>query len=359
MLSSFFLKESYPQYYRFFTKMKSLSHQEFAPFLFDGHQGKEFLTIKILQMLNCPFFHDPHHDLIKCQTCSKINTFKEEVGIFTLFTKIHFSRFLQLLKLKQEHIQLDFLSQETILRKIHKILQILQIQLYKENSSFKITESQWQKIIDFLESFEKSVYHQTAFEVDSSKINAIMELLEKIPLHLPIDYVNHLIQKVSLKSHILPYKTLLIKDPRLLSEIALNRLLKTIEEPPKNLLIIFISSHKKKLLPTILSRCILFNFSHYSESYRDKIKTQFPLYPFGALSNKINLHFQPTNDDLKTREGLIKTLEWMDSQFFCLSPIEKNQKNLIQQFIQANKYYSVNSQHFYEIINILKKRIKK
>ena len=60
-------------------------------------------------------------------------------------------------------------------------------------------------------------------------------------------------------------KVLIVQDPEKMSIEAENCFLKTLEEPPKNSLLIFLSSEPEKLLPTIISRCQRVRFKRMSE----------------------------------------------------------------------------------------------
>ena len=60
-------------------------------------------------------------------------------------------------------------------------------------------------------------------------------------------------------------KVLIVQEPEKMSIEAENCFLKTLEEPPKNSLLIFLSSEPEKLLPTIVSRCQRVRFKSMSE----------------------------------------------------------------------------------------------
>ncbi len=60
-------------------------------------------------------------------------------------------------------------------------------------------------------------------------------------------------------------KVLVVQDPEKMSREAENGFLKTLEEPPKDSLLIFLSSEPEKLLPTIVSRCQRVRFKRISE----------------------------------------------------------------------------------------------
>ena len=54
----------------------------------------------------------------------------------------------------------------------------------------------------------------------------------------------------------------IIDEAHMLSSSAFNALLKTLEEPPENVVFILATTEEHKILPTILSRCIRFEFKN-------------------------------------------------------------------------------------------------
>jgi len=73
------------------------------------------------------------------------------------------------------------------------------------------------------------------------------------------------------------YKILLIKKAERLTPEAANCLLKTLEEPPPDTIIIMTTNNVREILPTIISRARLIKFTSYSEKFLfEKLK---PLYP--------------------------------------------------------------------------------
>lgn len=61
------------------------------------------------------------------------------------------------------------------------------------------------------------------------------------------------------------FKVLIVQEPEKMSREAENCFLKTLEEPPRNSLIIFLSSEPERLLPTIISRCQRIRFKRIKE----------------------------------------------------------------------------------------------
>lgn len=61
-------------------------------------------------------------------------------------------------------------------------------------------------------------------------------------------------QKLAMKPYEAQYQVLLMWKPELMNEVAANRILKILEEPPSNTLFILVSESSSEILPTILSR---------------------------------------------------------------------------------------------------------
>lgn len=81
-------------------------------------------------------------------------------------------------------------------------------------------------------------------------------------------------------------KVLIVQDPEKMSPEAENSFLKTLEEPPRDSLLIFISSEPEKLLPTIVSRCQRVRFKRISDELIVKVLEK----ELGLLEKKA-LHF--------------------------------------------------------------------
>jgi len=73
------------------------------------------------------------------------------------------------------------------------------------------------------------------------------------------------------------YKVLLIKGAEKLTPEAANCLLKTLEEPPRDTIIIMTTNNIREILPTIISRVRLIKFSAYSQNFLKEALR--PLYP--------------------------------------------------------------------------------
>ena len=76
-----------------------------------------------------------------------------------------------------------------------------------------------------------------------------------------VDDIRSLIDEVRIPPQVGKYKVYIIDEVHMLSQGAFNALLKTLEEPPSYAIFILATTEKHKVLPTILSRCQVFDFA--------------------------------------------------------------------------------------------------
>lgn len=75
-----------------------------------------------------------------------------------------------------------------------------------------------------------------------------------------VDDIRTLIDQVRIPPQIGKYKVFIIDEVHMLSAAAFNAFLKTLEEPPHHAIFILATTEKHKILPTILSRCQVYDF---------------------------------------------------------------------------------------------------
>ena len=75
-----------------------------------------------------------------------------------------------------------------------------------------------------------------------------------------VDDIRDLINQVRMAPQVGSYAVYIIDEVHMLSQQAFNAFLKTLEEPPKHAIFILATTEKHKILPTILSRCQIFDF---------------------------------------------------------------------------------------------------
>src|SRR5690554_3358392 len=86
------------------------------------------------------------------------------------------------------------------------------------------------------------------FELDAASNNSV-------------DDIRNLIDQVRIPPQIGRYSVYIIDEVHMLSSNAFNAFLKTLEEPPKHAIFILATTEKHKIIPTILSRCQIFDFN--------------------------------------------------------------------------------------------------
>ena len=79
-----------------------------------------------------------------------------------------------------------------------------------------------------------------------------------------VDDIRSLIEKVHVPPQIGHYSVYIIDEVHMLSQAAFNAFLKTLEEPPAHAIFILATTEKHKVLPTILSRCQIYDFNRMS-----------------------------------------------------------------------------------------------
>ena len=96
------------------------------------------------------------------------------------------------------------------------------------------------------ENFEYNI-----FELDAASNNSVEDIRK----------IN---EQVRIPPQIGKYKVYIIDEAHMLSNSAFNAFLKTLEEPPKHIIFILATTEKNKIIPTILSRCQIYDFKRIS-----------------------------------------------------------------------------------------------
>ena len=81
-----------------------------------------------------------------------------------------------------------------------------------------------------------------------------------------VDQIRELTDQVRIPPQVGKYKVYIIDEVHMLSQAAFNAFLKTLEEPPKHCIFILATTEKHKIIPTILSRCQIFDFKRITVS---------------------------------------------------------------------------------------------
>ena len=85
------------------------------------------------------------------------------------------------------------------------------------------------------------------FELDAASNNSV-------------EHIKTLMEQTRIPPQVGKYKVFIIDEVHMLSTAAFNAFLKTLEEPPQHVIFILATTEKHKILPTILSRCQIYDF---------------------------------------------------------------------------------------------------
>lgn len=139
--------------------------------------------------------------------------------------------------------------------------------------------------------------HPDIIEIDAASNNGV-------------DDVRDLIEKVNYSPIKGKYKVYIIDEVHMMTSSAFNALLKTLEEPPANVIFILATTEPHKVIPTILSRCQRYNFSKVSdndikERIIDIFKAEHIEYDEVALDTLIKLADGGVRDALSMLEQVL------------------------------------------------------
>lgn len=100
-----------------------------------------------------------------------------------------------------------------------------------------------------------------------------------------VDDIRSLIEQVRIPPQAVRYKIYIIDEVHMLSQAAFNAFLKTLEEPPHYAIFILATTEKHKILPTILSRCQIFDFN--------RIRVDDMASHLASIAQKESISFEP------------------------------------------------------------------
>ncbi|HWD88006.1 MAG TPA: DNA polymerase III subunit gamma/tau [Mucilaginibacter sp.] len=100
-----------------------------------------------------------------------------------------------------------------------------------------------------------------------------------------VDDIRSLIEQVRIPPQAGRYKIYIIDEVHMLSQAAFNAFLKTLEEPPHYAIFILATTEKHKILPTILSRCQIFDFN--------RIRVEDMANHLASIAKKEDIQYEP------------------------------------------------------------------
>ena len=125
-----------------------------------------------------------------------------------------------------------------------------------------------------------------------------------------VDQTRELLEVISYAPARDRFKVLIIDEAHMLSKSSFNALLKTLEEPPPNVVFVLATTELQKILPTILSRCQVFEFRR-EDMYLDVqvVATKVPVELWGRkdrqgfINSKMMLEYDLARQDFASWKG--------------------------------------------------------
>ena len=168
-----------------------------------------------------------------------------------------------------------------------------------------------------------------------------------------VEDIKSLNEQVRIPPQVGVYKVFIIDEVHMLSLSAFNAFLKTLEEPPKHVIFILATTEKQKIIPTILSRCQIYDFkrinvkdckSHLTRiahdqgvKFEDEALSLIAQKSDGAMRDALYLYDQMasfTNNDLSLKD-VSESLNLLSLEtYFYITDliIKKDIPNLLVEF---------------------------
>ncbi len=109
------------------------------------------------------------------------------------------------------------------------------------------------------------------FELDAASNNSV-------------EHIKTLMEQTRIPPQVGRYKVFIIDEVHMLSAAAFNAFLKTLEEPPSHVIFILATTEKHKILPTILSRCQIYDF--------ERMTVQNTIEHLKSVAQKEGIHYE-------------------------------------------------------------------
>ncbi len=152
-----------------------------------------------------------------------------------------------------------------------------------------------------------------------------------------VDDIRELRENVGYTSMGGKYRIFIIDEVHMLSKSAFNALLKTLEEPPKNVIFIFATTEPQKVPETIHSRCQRYDFR--------RISTEQILAQLEKICKKEEIAYEKSGLQLIARraDGSMRdSLSLLDQVFsFCQDTISENEVRSVLGLVETETYNSI------------------
>ena len=193
-----------------------------------------------------------------------------------------------------------------------------------------------------------------------------------------VDNIRSLIDQVRIPPQVGKYSIYIIDEVHMLSASAFNAFLKTLEEPPAHAIFILATTEKHKIIPTILSRCQIFDFNRinvedgvqYLEEISQKENVQYEKDALtiiaqkadGAMRDALSIYDQVVSfsGNNITYEKVIDNLNVLDyDYYFRLTDAFLNENHqdaliifneILEKGFDAHQFINALSKHFRDLL---------
>lgn len=180
------------------------------------------------------------------------------------------------------------------------------------------------------------------FELDAASNNSV-------------DDIRNLTDQVRIPPQVGKYKVYIIDEVHMLSQSAFNAFLKTLEEPPKHCIFILATTEKHKIIPTILSRCQIFDFKRITvKDAKEYLKFIAREQGISAEDDALHIIAQKADGAMRdalsifdrvvsfsgknlTRKAVTENLNVLDYETYFISTDLILENNIPELLIQYNK----------------------
>jgi len=180
------------------------------------------------------------------------------------------------------------------------------------------------------------------FELDAASNNSVED-------------IRYITDQVRIPPQVGKYKVYIIDEVHMLSSAAFNAFLKTLEEPPPHAIFILATTEKHKIIPTILSRCQVYNFNRikvvdmvsHLENIAQKEGISFEKEALfviaekadGALRDSLSIFDQIVNFSNRniTYDSVIQNLNVLDYNYYFRIVDSINKHNISDCFLALDE----------------------
>ncbi|HLN19434.1 MAG TPA: AAA family ATPase, partial [Patescibacteria group bacterium] len=154
-----------------------------------------------------------------------------------------------------------------------------------------------------------------------------------------VEIIREILRKISISPTKGKNKIIIIDDADYLNIASQNALLKTLEEPPEKVILILVTPNSQKLLPTIISRCLIKKFNLVSDNELREITQEKKILFWSAGRPGLARIYLEKNNELEKAEDILEDLKkiansTISEKFSLAETWSKNTPELLEKLAQ-------------------------